>query len=121
MAIIYPLMLPLTWVISIESGQDAETALMLFYNTTSCVLAGSVLGDHCSPISDTTILSSLATKCDHIQHVRTQLPYALVVGLVALVLTIVSAFIKIHGLVFMIVGAIVLWLIVKMFGKRARS
>jgi len=121
MAIIYPLMLPLTWAISIDSGQDAETALMLFYNTTSCVLAGSVLGDHCSPISDTTILSSLATKCDHIQHVRTQLPYAMVVGMVALSLTILSAFLNVHGMIFMLLGTAILWLIVKFFGKRARS
>lgn len=121
MAIIYPLMLPLTWAISIDSGQDAETALLLFYNTTSCVLAGSVLGDHCSPISDTTILSSLATRCDHVQHVRTQLPYALAVGSVALALTIFSSLIQIHGLAFILIGAALLYLVVKLFGKRARN
>jgi len=121
MAIIYPLMLPLTWAISIDSGQDAETALLLFYNTTSCVLAGSVLGDHCSPISDTTILSSLATKCDHVQHVRTQLPYALAVGVVALSLTILSALINVHGLTFLLLGAVILWFVVKLFGKKART
>ena len=49
------------------------------------LLAGAVFGDHCSPISDTTIMSSLATGSDHIDHVRTQLPYALSVGLIALV------------------------------------
>jgi len=48
------------------------------------VLAASVLGDHCSPISDTTILSSLASDCNHIDHVRTQLPYALTVGAVSI-------------------------------------
>jgi len=121
MAIIYPLMLPLSWAISIDSGQDVETALLLFYNTTSCVLAGSVLGDHCSPISDTTILSSLATKCDHVQHVRTQLPYALAVGLVALFLTILSAFINMHGMIFTLVGAIILWFVVKVLGRKARA
>jgi len=46
-------------------------------------LAGGVFGDHCSPISDTTIIASLAAATDHIQHVRTQLPYALAGGLVA--------------------------------------
>jgi Na+/H+ antiporter NhaC len=50
----------------------------------SSILAGSVWGDHCSPISDTTIMSSMASSCDHIDHVRTQLPYALAVGLVSL-------------------------------------
>ena len=48
-------------------------------------LAGSVWGDHCSPISDTTILSSMASGCDHIAHVRTQIPYALSVGIVGIV------------------------------------
>jgi len=46
----------------------------------SAVLGGGVFGDHCSPISDTTIISSLASGCDHLEHVRTQLPYALVAG-----------------------------------------
>jgi len=49
------------------------------------VLAGSVFGDHCSPIADTTILSSMASGCDHMDHVRTQLPYAIIVGLVCMV------------------------------------
>jgi Na+/H+ antiporter NhaC len=48
-------------------------------------LAGGVFGDHCSPISDTTIISSMAAATDHIDHVRTQLPYALVAGGIATV------------------------------------
>ena len=51
----------------------------------SSILSGSVMGDHCSPISDTTILSSTGAQCRHIDHVRTQLPYALVVGAVSAV------------------------------------
>ncbi|MBU0639783.1 MAG: sodium:solute symporter [Planctomycetes bacterium] len=51
----------------------------------AAVLGGGVFGDHCSPISDTTIVSSMASASDHIDHVRTQLPYALTAGLVALV------------------------------------
>ena len=49
----------------------------------SSILSGSVMGDHCSPISDTTILSSTGSQCRHIDHVRTQLPYALLVGAVS--------------------------------------
>ena len=56
----------------------------LMYGTVASVLAGAVWGDHCSPISDTTILSSMASGCDHIAHVRTQIPYAMVAGLVGL-------------------------------------
>jgi Na+/H+ antiporter NhaC len=49
------------------------------------VLAGSIFGDHCSPISDTTILSSRASGCDHMAHVWTQMPYALLVAVVSIV------------------------------------
>ncbi len=50
------------------------------YLAIAAVMGGGVFGDHCSPISDTTILSSMASACDHIDHVRTQLPYALLAG-----------------------------------------
>ncbi len=50
------------------------------YMAIAAVMGGGVFGDHCSPISDTTILSSMASACDHIDHVRTQLPYALLAG-----------------------------------------
>lgn len=50
-----------------------------------CVLSGGIFGDHCSPISDTTVLSSMGSSCDHIDHVTTQLPYALTVAFSALI------------------------------------
>lgn len=58
-----------------------EAAPELITVTLSAALAGSVFGDHCSPISDTTILSSTAAGCDHIKHVSTQIPYAVTVAL----------------------------------------
>ncbi|SFV52607.1 Na+/H+ antiporter [hydrothermal vent metagenome] len=50
------------------------------------VISGGIFGDHVSPISDTTIISSMASGCDHIEHVRTQMPYALIVAGVTSVL-----------------------------------
>lgn len=85
MAILYPLLIPLSWEVSRRSGLPVADALAILHHVVASVLAGAVLGDHCSPISDTTILSSLASACDHIDHVRTQLPYALTVGAVAVV------------------------------------
>ncbi|GAB4405529.1 MAG: Na+/H+ antiporter NhaC family protein [Bacteroidia bacterium] len=85
MAILYPLLIPLAWQVSRSTGLPTEEALAILHNVVASVLAGSVLGDHCSPISDTTILSSLASSCNHIDHVRTQLPYALSVGAIAIV------------------------------------
>ena len=58
----------------------------------AATLAGSVMGDHCSPISDTTILSSAGAQCKHMNHVMTQIPYALLAGLASLVLYLVFGF-----------------------------
>ncbi|MFQ6675334.1 MAG: Na+/H+ antiporter NhaC family protein [Fidelibacterota bacterium] len=58
----------------------------VFLATFAATLSGSVFGDHCSPISDTTILSSMASGSDHVDHVRTQLPYAVTVGLISMIL-----------------------------------
>ncbi|MBT3209359.1 MAG: Na+/H+ antiporter NhaC family protein [Bacteroidetes bacterium] len=118
MAILYPLILPTSWLISVEYGLDYDTSILIFYNVVSCVLAGSVLGDHCSPISDTTILSSLASSCNHIDHVKTQLPYALTVGGVSLIFgTIPSAF-GFSSLIIFPLSIIVLYLIVHFFGRQ---
>lgn len=63
------------------------------YLTLGAALGGGIFGDHCSPISDTTILSSMATSTEHTEHVKTQLPYALFVGSICLVLYLVLGFI----------------------------
>jgi len=55
----------------------------------AAVLGGGLFGDHCSPISDTTMIASMASACDHIDHVRTQLPYALTAALVAAILYLI--------------------------------
>lgn len=78
MAILFPLVIPMAHALA-----PGNEAIML--GAISSILAGAVWGDHCSPISDTTIMSSMASACDHVDHVRTQLPYALMVGLVGLV------------------------------------
>jgi len=85
MAILFPIAIPTTWAICQAQGIDPELSMEILLNVIAVVLAASVVGDHCSPISDTTILSSLACDCNHIDHVRTQMPYALTVGAVSLV------------------------------------
>ncbi len=59
----------------------------------SAILGGGVFGDHCSPISDTTAVSAIASGCDLLEHVRTQLPYALIAGGITLLLYVVASFI----------------------------
>jgi Na+/H+ antiporter NhaC len=84
MAILMPLVIPLCWaVLEVNGIADAEH-MHILYSCIACVLTGAVWADHCSPISDTTVLSSLATGCDHMDHVTTQIPYALIGGSVAL-------------------------------------
>lgn len=117
MAILYPLILPSGWMLAETSGLDYETTLSIFYNITAAVLTGSVLGDHCSPISDTTILSSLASSCPHIEHVRTQLPYALTTGIVAIVIGTIPSSFGVSSWILFPLGFAALYLIIKFFGK----
>lgn len=117
MAILYPLILPASWLIAQNAELGYDGSLAIFYNVVSAVLAGSVLGDHCSPISDTTILSSLASSCNHIEHVRTQLPYALTVGGVSIVIGTIPAAFGISSWILFPLGIIVLFLIVKFLAK----
>lgn len=69
------------------SGLPVEQAMPLYYASIGAVLTGAVFGDHCSPISDTTVLSAMASECDLSLHVRTQLPYAIVTATVGLLST----------------------------------
>jgi Na+/H+ antiporter NhaC len=57
---------------------------LIFYSTLAGILSGSIVGDHASPISDTTVLSALACECELLAHVVTQLPYAMIISLVSI-------------------------------------
>jgi Na+/H+ antiporter NhaC len=89
MGILIPLFVPLTWSIMQSAGIANADHLYILYVAISSILAGAVWGDHCSPISDTTILSSMACNCDHVEHVRTQIPYAVYAGGFALLVGII--------------------------------
>lgn len=119
MAILYPLILPASWLISQNYGMDYISSMEIFYNVVACVLTGSVLGDHCSPISDTTILSSLASSCNHIEHVRTQLPYALTVGIVAVFFGTLPAAYGISSFILFPLGLILLYITQWVLGRKA--
>ena len=82
----FSIMIPVA--VPMAVAMDANVALCI-----GAVISGGVFGDHCSPISDTTIISSMAADCEVIEHVKTQLPYALISGLIALILFIVFSFV----------------------------
>ncbi len=90
----------------------------LFYNVVASVMAGAVMGDHCSPISDTTIMSSLASGCNHMQHVSTQMPYALTVGAVALLMGVVPTALGLPTWLAFLTAFVVLGLVVRFVGKK---
>lgn len=79
MAILIPTAVPIAF--ALEGGVYGIITVI----TLASILDGSIVGDHCSPISDTTVMSSIASSSDHMHHVRTQLPYSLTVGVLALV------------------------------------
>ncbi|EME0905933.1 tetracycline efflux Na+/H+ antiporter family transporter Tet(35) [Vibrio parahaemolyticus] len=104
-------------MLPIAGDMAGATDIALMLPMLSAVLAGAVFGDHCSPISDTTILSSTGARCNHIDHVSTQLPYALsvalvsCVGFIALGMTTSIAFSFIAAsITFVIVCAVLSWL-----------
>ncbi len=118
MAILYPLILPASWFICQDAGLEYDVSILIFHNVVSAVLAGSVLGDHCSPISDTTILSSLASSCNHISHVRTQMPYALTVGAVGMFFGTIPAAYGVSSLILFPLSIAILFGVVHFFGKK---
>lgn len=124
MAILYPIAIPTTYAVCSAAGMSPEASMEVLLSVIATVLAASVLGDHCSPISDTTILSSLASDCNHIDHVKTQLPYALTVGGVSLVCVFLATYFGGNGfvnLLLFVLGIGVLYLIVSKLGKQATA
>lgn len=119
MGILMPITVPLVWSLGVAAGLPYEVTHELIYASVSAVLAGSVWGDHCSPISDTTILSSIASQCDHVEHVRTQLPYAMVAGLVSIGAIISATVLNISPWIIYPIGIAILLAVLFKFGRFA--
>jgi len=112
MAIVTPLALPLAESY-IEMGADP---IMLII-TLSTVLSGAILGDHVSPISDTTIMSSMAAGSDHLDHVKTQMPYAMVVSAISIICYFISGLIIMNPIIILLIGGILVYLVIHFKGK----
>ena len=122
MGIVMPLAIPLVWAIMAANGMTSDDGGMhLIYATVASVMGGAVWGDHCSPISDTTILSSLASNCDHIDHVRTQLPYAILAGIVAIVVGLIPTGYGFPWWICLPTGALVLLVLMLVLGRRSND
>jgi Na+/H+ antiporter NhaC len=82
-------MVPIVVPLAYQFGGQELNALV--FSSFAAVSGGGVFGDHCSPLSDTTVLSSMGSACDHIDHVKTQLPYALSAAMAAIILYVLVA------------------------------
>ncbi len=121
MAIVFPIAGPLAWAMTGDgSGLDPATVHALRYATVGAVLTGAVFGDHCSPISDTTVMSSMASASDHLDHVRTQMPYALACGAVS-ALGYLLVGLGISAWVSLLLGMAVLIGMIFLFGRRPEA
>ncbi|WP_458456063.1 Na+/H+ antiporter NhaC family protein [Methanobrevibacter sp.] len=111
MSILMPLAIPLAWAVS--TGDMGFTIVC-----TSGVLTGAIFGDHCSPISDTTILSSMGTSCNHIDHVQTQIYYAIFVACVAIFIGYIPAGLGIPWYICIPIGIVVLYIGLRVLGEK---
>jgi Na+/H+ antiporter NhaC len=115
------ILLPLVVGLAFRMGEGTDLggqALMVL--SIGAVLEGAIFGDHCSPISDTTVMSSVASGSDHIDHVRTQAPYALLTMAVALgVGYLPCAYLGLHPGIALAAGTAVLAALVFLLGRRS--
>ena len=110
LSILMPLTIPLAWAISPDMG--------FVITATSGVLTGAIFGDHCSPISDTTILSSMGTSCNHIDHVQTQIYYAIFVAVIAILFGYIPVGFGIAWYICIPVAIIVMYIGLKVIGEK---
>lgn len=118
MAILMPLVIPLSHTLGVDLGLPSAENHHLMLGVISSVLSGAVFGDHCSPISDTTILSSMASACDHIDHVRTQLPYALLAAVGGVLIGDIPTAYGFSPWISLALSTSVMLLVVMVFGKK---
>lgn len=110
MGILMPLAIPLAHSI------NPDMAYIIV--STSAVLTGAIFGDHCSPISDTTILSSMGAGCNHIEHVKTQLPYSIYTAIITIVFGYIPAGLGVKFYIILPVAIAVLFIGLRIIGKR---
>jgi Na+/H+ antiporter NhaC len=121
MGILFPIAIPLV-VQALKTSQgsvDPYDPIMI--SSLGAVLAGSIFGDHCSPISDTTILSSRSSQCHHMEHVRTQMPYALLSAVVAVLCGTLPCALGVPASICLLAGLAVLFVFLHAFGGRAED
>ena len=121
MGIMLPIVVTLSHTLLTSGGGVVPSGHPILLASVGGVLAGAVFGDHCSPISDTTILSSQACVCDHVAHVITQMPYALLVGTVSILFGTLPLGWGVSVWLLLPTQVVVLFLFLRVVGKKAED
>ncbi|EMG31042.1 Na+/H+ antiporter NhaC family protein, partial [Campylobacter showae] len=118
MGILMPLAIPLASAVGMHSGLEGDALHAYMIVNISAVLTGAIFGDHCSPISDTTILSSMGAGCNHIDHVQTQMPYALTICAISIFAGYFPTALGLSIWIVLPLGLLVTALVVRFVGQR---
>ena len=130
MAILVPIIIPVTYNLLIPpeaalGSEEANKILMenwhVMISSIGSVLAGSIFGDHCSPISDTTIMSSMTSGADHIDHVRTQMPYAILVAIVGTLLGDIPSGLGLNPFISLAAALVLIYIFLRIFGRKVNE
>ena len=121
MGILMPLAIPLANAVGLNNGLSDIALANYTIIAVSAVLTGAIFGDHCSPISDTTILSSMGASCDHLAHTRTQLVYSLVVAIIAVVFGYIPVSLGLNVWISLAIGTASIWGILRFYGKSVKN
>ena len=116
MVIVMPIAVPMAYEAVATSG--ISFGAQFVYACIAAVLSGSIFGDHCSPVTDTTILSSLGAGCNNLDHVKTQLPYALTVAVTVSLVGYLPAGLGLHPGISLAAGLLIVFLILRFVGKK---
>jgi len=123
MSILLPLVIGMSYSLGTQLGlgvDEVHSGQQLMVICVAAVLSGAIFGDHCSPISDTTVMSSIASASDHIDHVKTQIPYALSMMIISIVCGYFPAtYYQLSPWLCLGLGAVATTLMVFIFGKKA--
>ena len=112
---------PLSVTLALQLDPSGGPAGAIVLSTCGSVLAGAIFGDHCSPISDTTVLSSRASDCDHVAHVRTQMPYAILVAVLCIVLGTLPSAWGVSPWISLLAGVAAIIATVRILGSQPRK
>ncbi len=118
MGILMPLTIPLANAIGLHTGLEGVELHNYIVLNVGAVLTGAIFGDHCSPISDTSILSSTASSCNHMDHISTQLFYALFIGVISILFGYLPAAFGVSVYVLLPISLLVVFLVIRFYGKK---